>query len=83
MRTMVLRNYKSPLVWKPVPDPSCGPQDVILRVRANGLCATDLKIAGGAVPTVRLPHILGHEAAGEVVEVGPDVKSLQSGGIYS
>ena len=79
MQAMVLNDYKSPLVWQSMPDPACGPQDVILRVRANGLCATDLKIADGAVPTVRLPHILGHEAAGEVVEVGTEVKSLQSG----
>ena len=79
MQAMVLSKYKSPLVWQPAPDPACGPQDVILRVRANGLCATDLKIADGAVPTVSLPHILGHETAGEVVEVGADVKSLQPG----
>jgi len=79
MQGMILNEYKTPLSWQSVPDPECGRRDVILRVRANGLCATDLKIADGVVPTVSLPHILGHEAAGEVVEVGAEVRSIQIG----
>ena len=62
MHGMVLSEYKSPLSWQRVPDPKCGPWEVILRVGANGLCATDLKIADGMVPSVNLPHILGHES---------------------
>ena len=43
---------------------------MLVRVRANGVCATDLKIVDGLVPSVSLPHVLGHEAAGEVADVG-------------
>lgn len=79
MKAMVLEQFGKPLVWREVPQPNCGAQEVVLRVRANGLCATDLKIMEGLVPTVPLPHILGHETAGEVVEVGPGVSNLQPG----
>ena len=62
-----------------MPVPKFGPQEVLVRVRANGVCATDLKIMEGLVPTVSLPHVLGHEVAGEIVEVGSDVTGLQTG----
>ena len=79
MKAMVLEQYNAPLKWMEVDEPQVGPQDVVIRVVANGLCATDLKISGGLVPTVTLPHIPGHEAAGEVVEVGAGVPGLQPG----
>jgi len=79
MKAMVLEQFNAPLKLSEVPDPRMGPRDVIIRVVANGLCATDLKISGGLVPTVPLPHIPGHEAAGEVVEVGAEVPGLQKG----
>ena len=79
MKAMVLEQYNAPLNWQDVPEPRVGPRDVLVRVVANGLCATDLKISGGLVPTVSLPHIPGHEAAGEVVEVGSEVPGLQRG----
>ena len=79
MKAMVLEQFNAPLSWQDVPEPQVGPRDVLIRVAANGLCATDLKIAGGLVPTVPLPHIPGHEAAGEVVKVGAEVPGLQRG----
>lgn len=79
MKAMVLEQFGKPLVWREVPQPSCGSHQVILRVQANGLCATDLKIMKGLVPTVTLPHILGHETAGEIIEVGSGVSNLQPG----
>jgi 2-desacetyl-2-hydroxyethyl bacteriochlorophyllide A dehydrogenase len=79
MKAMVLEQFKQPMVWRDVPDPECGAQDVVIRVRANGLCATDLKVSDGAVSTVKLPLIPGHEVAGEVVEVGQDAVGLKPG----
>ena len=79
MKAMVLQQFHAPLRWQEVPEPEIGSRDVLIKVVANGLCATDLKIADGLVPTVPLPHIPGHEAAGEVVEVGVDVPGLQPG----
>lgn len=79
MYAMVLEQFGHPLRWQEVPEPAIGAGEVLLRVRANGLCATDLKIAEGLVPTVSLPHIPGHEVAGEVVAVGAAVPGLQPG----
>ena len=79
MKAMVLEQFHAPLRWQEVPEPEIGSRDVLIKVVANGLCATDLKIVDGLVPTVPLPHIPGHEAAGEVVEVGVDVPGLQPG----
>ena len=79
MKAMVLQQFHAPLRWQEAPEPEIGSRDVLIKVVANGLCATDLKIADGLVPTVPLPHIPGHEAAGEVVEVGVDVPGLQPG----
>ena len=79
MKAMALEQFGGPLSWQEVPEPEIGPRDVLIRVAANGLCATDLKIADGLVPTVTLPHIPGHEAAGEVVAVGVATPGLQPG----
>lgn len=79
MYAMVLEQFGHPLGWREVPEPTIGDGDVLLRVRANGLCATDLKITEGLVPTVSLPHIPGHEVAGEVIAVGAAVPGLQPG----
>jgi (R,R)-butanediol dehydrogenase / meso-butanediol dehydrogenase / diacetyl reductase len=54
------------------------PSEVIVRVRACGLCGTDLGIMEGRVPA-RAPVILGHECAGEVSEVGSGVRSVAAG----
>ena len=56
-----------------------GPGEVLLDVRGNGLCGTDLKVHDGDVGSVRLPRIPGHEFAGVVVEIGPDVEGVRSG----
>ena len=52
--------------------------DVLVRVRAAAVCSTDIAIASGAFGGTT-PRILGHEIAGEVVEIGPDVTALTPG----
>lgn len=52
--------------------------DVIIRMRACGMCGTDLAVLEGRHPA-KPPVILGHECAGEVFEVGKDVKSVAVG----
>ncbi|HBY95924.1 MAG TPA: zinc-binding dehydrogenase [Chloroflexi bacterium] len=79
MRALVLEEYGRPPVLREVARPEPGPQDVLVRVRANGLCATDLKMIAGHIRTITLPHIMGHEVAGEVVETGPEVTHLRPG----
>ncbi|OEU86635.1 hypothetical protein DB35_23405 [Streptomyces abyssalis] len=56
-----------------VPEPVCGPHDVIVRMTAVGLCGTDVAVVRGARPAPRLPWVLGHEGVGEIVEAGEAV----------
>ncbi len=53
--------------------------EVLVEVKATGLCHTDAYTLSGADPEGLFPAILGHEGAGVVVDVGPDVRSLQPG----
>jgi 2-desacetyl-2-hydroxyethyl bacteriochlorophyllide A dehydrogenase len=66
-----------------VPDPTPGSEDVIVEVRACGICGSDLEYYTGRSPLGTEdglgPLILGHEFAGEVVEVGSGVTSLKKG----
>jgi len=57
--------------------PKIGPNEVLLRVKACGLCHTDLSIIDGILTPKRFPITLGHEIAGEVAEVGEGVKEFQ------
>jgi alcohol dehydrogenase/L-iditol 2-dehydrogenase len=61
------------------PEPSCGPDEVIVGVRGVGLCGSDLSVVAGhrAVPT--LPWVLGHEAYGTIVAVGAQVTDRWAG----
>jgi L-iditol 2-dehydrogenase len=52
------------------PEPTAGPGDLLLRVRNCSVCGTDAKIWHAGHPDLRPPRVLGHEVAGEVVEVG-------------
>lgn len=67
MRAAVLERFGEPLRIRQVPDLLPGPDEVLVRVRAVGLCGTDLKIRAGTLPGVGLPLIPGHEVAGEVL----------------
>ncbi|MEQ9737846.1 MAG: alcohol dehydrogenase catalytic domain-containing protein, partial [Algiphilus sp.] len=53
--------------------------EVLVEVKATGLCHTDKFTLSGEDPEGLFPSILGHEGAGVVVEVGPDVKHLRPG----
>jgi 2-desacetyl-2-hydroxyethyl bacteriochlorophyllide A dehydrogenase len=81
MKAFVLRDFQQEMKIENVPDPVPGPLDIILRVRACGVCGTDLKIVSGKIPPpiVNLPHTPGHEIAGEVVAVGSAVRELSPG----
>ncbi|MDX9799728.1 MAG: alcohol dehydrogenase catalytic domain-containing protein [Spirochaetia bacterium] len=80
MKAWVLEKYNSPLVLKDVPLPPVGDDDVLVRVKAAGICGTDMKIYTGKLDgIIKLPHIPGHEGAGEIVETGKNVKRLKPG----
>ncbi|MEF3273313.1 MAG: zinc-dependent alcohol dehydrogenase family protein [Chloroflexus sp.] len=62
-----------------LPDPTPSPNGVVLAVRATGLCRSDWHGWMGHDPDIRLPHVPGHELAGEVVAVGAQVTRWQVG----
>jgi L-iditol 2-dehydrogenase len=59
-----------------IPTPVPGPGEVLVKVKASGVCATDVKILGGSGLPKELPIILGHEAAGTVEALGEGVTGL-------
>lgn len=64
--------------YREVPSPVPGPGQVLIRVKAAGLCGTDLEIYHGDFPTV-IPCVVGHEGAGEVIAVGQGVEMVSVG----
>lgn len=63
-----------------VPTPTAGPGELLMRVRASAICGTDVRIyRGKKTKGVRLPSILGHEFAGDVVAVGEGVTGFAAG----
>ncbi len=79
MRAAVLEEFGQPLVVQEVDlaEPRSG--EVLVRLEACGVCHTDLYTASGADPSGYAPAVLGHEGAGVVESVGPDVTSLSPG----
>ncbi|GAB2466499.1 zinc-dependent alcohol dehydrogenase [Xylanimonas ulmi] len=66
--------------WVEVPEPTCGPGDVLLAIKACGICGSDaMYTAVGGIPPHQGATILGHEPAAEVVEVGVDVTGIAVG----
>lgn len=73
MRAMVLEAPGSPLRLVELPRPECGPDDVLLKVGACGVCRTDLHILDGELSEPKLPLIPGHEIVGIVTAKGERV----------
>ncbi|MBB4788383.1 zinc-dependent alcohol dehydrogenase [Streptomyces rapamycinicus] len=62
-----------------VPEPSCGPGDVLIRMRGTGLCGSDLAVHSGRRRPPSLPWVLGHEGTGRIVELGREVSGPRIG----
>jgi S-(hydroxymethyl)glutathione dehydrogenase/alcohol dehydrogenase len=78
MKAAVLREVNKPLVVEEVAFEDPKPGQVLVKTAASGVCHSDLHFVEGLWP-VPLPAILGHEAAGVVEKVGPDVTYVQEG----
>src|SRR5579884_3886019 len=79
MRAMVLDAPRRPLRAAELPRPVPGPGQVLLAVRACGVCRTDLHVADGELPDPKLPLVLGHEIVGTVAELGAGVERFRPG----
>jgi len=79
MRAVVVARYGGRLevMERPVPRPGAG--EVLIRVRASGLCSTDLHLLSGRMNLGDLPRILGHESAGDIAELGEGVTAWKIG----
>jgi propanol-preferring alcohol dehydrogenase len=79
MRAMILESAHQPLRLVDLPLPQPGPDQVLIRVQACGVCRTDLHVADGDLPNPKLPLVLGHEIVGRVVQKGERVEHLMPG----
>jgi alcohol dehydrogenase, propanol-preferring len=79
MKAALLREPRAPLVIDDVDEPRVGPGEILIEVKACGVCHTDLHLIAGEWPLRKLPLILGHEAVGMVRDVGPGVANFQAG----
>ncbi len=80
MRAMTVTRPGAPLVAASLPVPEPGPHQLLLRVRACGVCRTDLHVTDGDLPHPKPNAIPGHEIVGEVAATGEGVRTFHPGG---
>jgi D-arabinose 1-dehydrogenase-like Zn-dependent alcohol dehydrogenase len=78
MRAAVLTEFDKDWQFQTLPDPRPAPGQVLIRVHASGMCGTDLHAHHGHLGR-KTPMVLGHEPAGEIVELGAGVLDLKVG----
>src|SRR6185312_1471104 len=78
MQALLLKEYMH-LELVEMPEPDIGPDDVLVRVRACGICGSDVHGLDGSSGRRKPPLIMGHEAAGEVARTGANVNDLKPG----
>ncbi|HQE25753.1 MAG TPA: alcohol dehydrogenase catalytic domain-containing protein, partial [Candidatus Atribacteria bacterium] len=78
MKAAVLEDIDH-LVIREVEDYEVGEGEVLIRVKACAICGSDIRIMHHGNPRVKFPHIIGHEIAGVVVEVGEGVEKFEIG----
>ena len=79
MRAAVVHGFGEPLSVERLPDPEPAADGAVIELRATGVCRSDWHAWQGHDPVIRLPHICGHELAGVVAAVGPDVSRMRPG----
>ena len=78
MKALVLREYKW-LVYEDVPNPEPGPGEVLVAVKACGICGSDVHGMDGSTGRRRPPIIMGHEASGTIAATGQGVSGWKDG----
>jgi alcohol dehydrogenase, propanol-preferring len=77
MRAALIREFKKPLSLETVTVPEVGSRDVLVKLKASGICQSDLHLWRGAAP--KLPLIPGHENAGVIERIGEQVRNAKIG----
>ncbi len=78
MKAAVLEGLDN-MVLKDIPEPECGDNDALLRVRACAVCGSDIRIYHYGNDRVKFPAVMGHEIAGEIIRVGKNVDKVSVG----
>jgi len=78
MKALVLKEYNM-LVFEEIPDPEPGPDEVLIRVKACGICGSDVHGLDGSTGRRIPPLVMGHEASGVVAGTGKKVRDLEIG----
>ncbi|MBK9155022.1 MAG: zinc-dependent alcohol dehydrogenase family protein [Chloracidobacterium sp.] len=79
MKAAVYHQFRGPIAIENVADPIPSPTGVVLAVKACGICRSDWHGWMGNDPDIRLPHVPGHELAGEVAAVGSRIAKFKVG----
>jgi propanol-preferring alcohol dehydrogenase len=79
MKAVRLVKVDQPLEMVNIPVPDLGPRDVLVQVKAAGICHSDAHYRAGVSPPEPLPLTLGHEVAGVIAEVGSEVSLRKEG----
>jgi D-arabinose 1-dehydrogenase-like Zn-dependent alcohol dehydrogenase len=79
MKAAIVDHVDAPWTLADRPVPAVSPNDVLVRIRATGICGTDAWLANGTLEFHPFPLLLGHEGVGEVVAVGDAVTTRKVG----
>src|SRR5712675_965274 len=83
MKACLLRSpapiSSGPLEFTDIPPPTAGGDEVLVRVRACGICRTDLHVVEGELPPRKSPVIPGHQVVGVIEAAGSDAGELKIG----
>ncbi len=80
MKAAIFEGAKQPLRIKEIDKPALGPEDILIKIAACGVCHTDLHYIDHGTPTFKQPPmILGHEPSGHVAEAGANIQKFKEG----
>ena len=79
MKAAIYNDFQGPITISKAGDPVPANHGVVIRVNVTGLCRSDWHGWMGHDPSIRLPHVPGHEFAGTIEALGKDVKSFKKG----
>jgi len=79
MKAMVLESIRHPLRFMDLPEPQAGDGQILVRVKACGVCRTDLHVVDGELPSPKLPLVPGHQIVGVVEKIGNGVRGFSIG----
>ena len=83
MKAVTFQALHTPLAFETLPDPTPGAGEVLVKVGRCGICGSDLHMTEDAAYGCKHGDVLGHEFAGEVVEIGREADGLKTGDLVS